>query len=75
MLDTVEALFKDREGHLFGSMVKQVIKRKRPHFEESYYGYRTFSELLEDARARGLLEVARDEKSGGYIITDFGPKS
>ncbi|NLY95751.1 MAG: NYN domain-containing protein [Myxococcales bacterium] len=75
VLDTVEALFKDREGHLFGSMVKQVIKRKRPHFEESYYGYRTFSELLEDARARGLLEVARDEKSGGYIITDFGPKS
>jgi uncharacterized protein (TIGR00288 family) len=75
VLDTVEALFKDREGHVFGSMVKQVIKRKRPHFEESYYGYRTFSDLLEDARERGLLEVKRDEKSGGYVISGFGPKS
>lgn len=75
VLETVEALLKDREGHLFGSMVKQVIKRRRPHFEESYYGYRTFSDLLVDADERGLLVVKKDEKSGGYIIEGFGPNA
>lgn len=75
VLETVEALFRDREDNLWGSMVKQTIKRKRPNFSESYYGYRTFNHLLEDAAAQELLEIIKDEKSGGYIIRAFGPRA
>lgn len=75
VLDTTEALFQERDGNLWGSMVKQTLKRKRPNFDESYYGYRAFSFLLQDAEARGLLEIQRDEKSGGYLIVGFGPKA
>lgn len=75
VLDTVEQIWKDRDGTVFGSAVKQVLKRKKPNFEESYYGYRTFSELLEDARKRDLLDVRKDEKSGGYVIVAFGTKA
>ena len=75
VLDTTEALFRERDENLWGSMVKQTIKRKQPHFSETFYGYRKFSELLEDAERRGLLEIKKDEKSGGYIILGFGPKA
>ena len=75
VLDVVEALFADRDGHLWGSMVKQTLKRKRPNFSERFHGYRTFTELLQDAQKRGLLELSRDERSGGYLITSFGPKA
>lgn len=72
VLDVVESLFKDRDGNLWGSMVKQVLKRRRPQFSETYYGYDSFSDLLEDAGERKLLEIQRDERSGGYIIVGFG---
>ncbi|CAG0934398.1 MAG: hypothetical protein EFKGCFLK_02827 [Rhodocyclaceae bacterium] len=49
-------------------MVKQTLKRRKPGFNESYYGFKSFSELLEEAQARKLLELQRDEKSGGYIV-------
>jgi uncharacterized protein (TIGR00288 family) len=75
VLDVVEALFQDRDGALHGSLVKQTIKRKRPEFSERFHGYRTFSDILEDASKRGLLEVAHDEKAGGYVVTAFGPKA
>ncbi len=75
VLDTTEALFSERDGNLWGSMVKQTLKRKRPNFDESYYGYRTFSYLLKDAQARGLLEIQKDDKSGGFLIVGFGPKA
>ncbi len=75
LLDTVEALFRDREDNLWGSHVKQTIKRKKPHFDESYFGYRTFNQLLEDAARHELLEIQKDEKSGGYLITAFGPNA
>ncbi len=75
VLDTVERLFRDRDDNLWGSMVKQTIKRKRPGFSESYHGYRSFNQLLEDAMKRGLLELQKDDKSGGYLITSFGPKA
>jgi hypothetical protein len=75
VLETVEALFKEREGNLWGSMIKQVLKRKRPNFDESYYGYRTFTELLQDAHERQLLEIEKDAKSGGVLIVGFGPKA
>ena len=70
VLETIEALNAERgEGEkLWGSMVKQALKRRRPNFNESYYGYRSFSDLLEEAGARKVLELERDEKSGGYIL-------
>ncbi|MCA9559288.1 MAG: OST-HTH/LOTUS domain-containing protein, partial [Myxococcales bacterium] len=71
----VDGLFRERDDSLWGSMVKQTIKRKRPHFAETFHGYRNFTELLEDARDRGLLEIEKDRRSGGYLITAFGPKA
>jgi hypothetical protein len=49
-------------------MIKQTLKRRRPGFNESFYGFRSFSELLEEAESRGFLEMEMDERSGGYVI-------
>jgi len=49
-------------------MVKQALKRRKPGFNESYYGFRTFSDLLQDAQQRKLLTLEPDQKSGGYVI-------
>ena len=70
VLETVEALIAERgEGEkVWGSMVKQALKRRQPGFNESYYGFRAFSELLEEAEKRKLLRLERDEKSGGQIV-------
>ena len=75
VLDTIDALFHERDDSLWGSMVKQTLKRKRPNFSESFHGYRSFNQLLEDARDRGLLELQKDDRSGGYLILSFGPKA
>src|SRR5947207_15170810 len=53
-------------------MVKDTIKRKKPSFNEGYYGYRTFSEMLEDAQREGLIELDKHKTSGMYIVTRFG---
>jgi hypothetical protein len=73
VLETIEALFSERgaEEKIWGSMVKQTLKRQRPGFNEAYYGFRSFSRLLEEAASRGLIEVEEDEKSGGVIIRSF----
>lgn len=70
VLETIEALYSERgdSTKLWGSMIKQALKRRRPGFNESSYGFRSFSELLEEAQARGLVELELDEKSGGYVI-------
>jgi uncharacterized protein (TIGR00288 family) len=70
VLETVEALHKERgaEEKIWGSMVKQALKRRQPGFNESYYGFRSFGKLLDEAEARKLLELEHDEKSGGVII-------
>ena len=60
----------DREK-LWGSMVKQTLKRQRPGFSESFYGFDSFSDLLEEARERGQISLELDERSGGYIIRDL----
>ena len=71
VLETAEALQAERGSRekLWGSMVKQALKRRQPGFSESYYGFSSFSTLLEEARDRGALELELDEKSGGYIIS------
>jgi uncharacterized protein (TIGR00288 family) len=73
VLATVEDLFRERgeEDKVWGSMVKQALKRRKPGFNESYHGYRSFGQLLEEARERGLLALQHDEKSGGYIIQNY----
>ncbi len=70
VLATVEDLFEERgeEEKVWGSMVKQALKRRKPGFSETYHGFRTFGKLLEEAQSRKLLELEHDEKSGGYII-------
>ncbi|RPJ51006.1 MAG: NYN domain-containing protein, partial [Acidobacteria bacterium] len=68
-LETVEALQSERgDEPVWGSMVKQALKRRKPGFNESYYGFRSFSSLLEEAEHQGLLKLERDQRSGGYII-------
>jgi len=75
MMETVEALFTERgaEEKIWGSMVKQAIKRRKPGFTESYHGFRSFGKLLEEAETRKLLVLEPDEKSGGVIIKSFNP--
>jgi len=70
VLDTVEALGQERDegDKIWGSMVKQTLKRRNPGFNESYYGFKTFSDLLQEAEQRKLLELEADQKSGGYVI-------
>ena len=69
--DTAEALLNEHDK-VWGSMVKQTLKRKRPQFSESAHGYRNFSEMLKDAEKRGLLSMEKDRASGGYLITSAG---
>lgn len=71
VVNTFEALLAERGGDekIWGSMIKQALKRRNPGFNESYHGYKSFNSLLEDAQAQGLLNLERDEKSGGYIVT------
>lgn len=68
VVDTAEALMDERGDRVWGSMIKQTLKRRRPGFNESYYGFRSFGDLLEDAESRGLLELEADDRSGGYLI-------
>ena len=70
IVETYEALVEERgEGEkIWGSMIKQTLKRRKPGFSESYYGFRSFGQLLEEAEAKGILQLERDEKSGGFLI-------
>jgi uncharacterized LabA/DUF88 family protein len=69
MLDSIQALVRENYDVIWGSMIKQTMQRKQPYFNESYYGFKSFSELLEDAQRLGVLSMKKDAKSGGYIIT------
>ncbi|MDH4036303.1 MAG: NYN domain-containing protein [Candidatus Krumholzibacteria bacterium] len=72
VLDTIEMLWDERgdDDEVWGSMVKQAIKRRKPGFNESYYGFRSFSELLKTMEKEKMLVMEPDERSGGYIIRD-----
>lgn len=73
VMETIEALFAERttEEKIWGSMVKQALKRRKPGFSESYYGYRSFGKLLDEAQAKGFLTLEPDDKSGGVIIKGY----
>lgn len=70
VVSTIEAIAEERgeDEKIWGSMVKQTLKRRKPGFNETYYGFRTFNRLLEQARDRGLIALDQDDKSGGYIV-------
>jgi uncharacterized protein (TIGR00288 family) len=74
LLVSVEALIRENKPILYASMVKDTMKRKKPSFNESYYGYRTFTDLLEDAETHELVELNMDPRSGTYVIAGFGKK-
>jgi uncharacterized protein (TIGR00288 family) len=70
VVETFEAVAEERGENepIWGSMIKQAIKRRHPGFNERAYGFRSFNDLLADAQKRGLLVLRPDEKSGGYIV-------
>lgn len=72
LLESLLALRRENKEVLWSSMVKDTMKRKKPSFNEAYHGYRTFSELLEDAQKEGLLELDTDKRSRTYVVTRFG---
>src|SRR5438552_2730770 len=75
LLESLLALRRENKEVLWSSMVKDTMKRKKPSFNETYHGYRTFSELLEDAEKEGLLELEKDKRSRTYVVTRFGAES
>ncbi len=72
LVDSVVALVRENKEVLWSSMVKETMKRKKPSFNESYHGYRTFSDLLEDAEKEGVIQLRTDARSGTYVIIGFG---
>ena len=70
LVNTFDALTGERGGEekIWGSMIKQAMKRRNPGFNETYHGFKSFNSLLEEAAIRGLLRLEHDEKSGGYIV-------
>ncbi|HSK81634.1 MAG TPA: NYN domain-containing protein [Thermoanaerobaculia bacterium] len=71
MIESIQALIRENKDVLWGSMIKQTMQRKKPSFNEGYYGYSTFSELLEDAERKNILKLKKDQRSGTYIVTGF----
>src|SRR5437588_10056448 len=72
LLESLLALRRENKDVIWSSMIKDTMKRKKPSFNESYHGYRTFSELLEDAAREGLLELETDKRSRTYVVRRFG---
>ena len=72
VVETFEALMAERgdSGNVWASALKDALKRRKPDFNESYYGFRAFGNLLDEAQSRGFLEVGREEKSGTYVYRD-----
>lgn len=72
MMESLLALRRENKDTIISSMIKDTMKRKRPSFNEEYYGYRTFSELLEEAQRLGVLELEKHKTGGSYMVTRFG---
>lgn len=71
VISAIQALDREGKTRIWASMVKETVKRKKPSFDENYYGYSSFSRLLEDAQKMDLFQLSKDERSGSYIITDY----
>ena len=75
LIETVRALQRENTEVLYSSLVKDTTKRKRPSFDEGYYGYSSFSKLLEDAQRHGVVEIEKSPKSGTYVVKGLGDKA
>src|SRR5207253_9519525 len=75
LLESLLALRRENKEVLWSSMIKDTMKRKKPSFNEAYHGYRTFSELLEDAQKEGILDLEIDKRSRTYVVTRFGSET
>jgi uncharacterized protein (TIGR00288 family) len=71
VLDAIEGLVREDKGVIWASVVKQTIKRKNPDFNESAHGYNSFSQLMSDMRQHGLIQLEKDERSGGFVVTAY----
>jgi uncharacterized protein (TIGR00288 family) len=71
MIDAIQALLRENKDVLWGSMIKQTMQRKKPSFNEGYYGYASFSELMEDAERKNVIRLKKDQRSGTYVVTGF----
>ncbi len=74
LLDACAALRRENHEMLYASMIKETMKRKKPSFDESYYGYRSFTHLLEDAAGLKIIDIEREPRSGTYVVTRFGER-
>ena len=74
LTESILALRRENKDVLWGSMIKQTMKRKKPSFNEGYYGYSTFTELLQDAERNGILKLRKDERSGSWVVIGFAKK-
>jgi uncharacterized protein (TIGR00288 family) len=74
LLTALTALRRENKEVLLASLIKDTMRRIKPSFNETYYGYRSFGEFLETAEDDGLLELAKDKKSGTYVVARFGPE-
>ena len=72
LVDSVVALIRENKEVLWASMVKETMKRKKPSFNEPYHGYRTFSDLLQDAEDKGIIRLRTDARSGTFVVVGFG---
>ena len=74
LVEACNALRRENHEILYASMIKDTMKRKKPSFDESYYGYRSFTHLLEEADNHALVDIERNPKSGTYVVTRFGER-
>ena len=71
LFETIEAMQRENVSSMHSSLVKDTMKRKQPQFSESSYGYRSFTQLLEDAQALGFITLRKDQRSGTYVVEGF----
>lgn len=71
LFETIEALQRENVGNMHSSLIKDTMKRKQPQFSEASYGYRSFTQLLEDAQKLGFITLRKDERSGTYVVEGF----
>ena len=71
LFETIDALQRENVGNMHSSLVKDTMKRKQPQFSEASYGYRSFTQLLEDAQNLGFITLKKDPRSGTYVVEGF----
>jgi hypothetical protein len=72
VMDAYQALQRENYEHIWGSMIKQQIKRKKPQFSENYFGFRSFSDVLEALKKAGMVDLRRDQRSGSFVVSLMG---